>query len=242
MQQKKLKANFSYKVYRHYNGLYSVECPEIFDLCLLFARYQEYYESCIEGVKNSTFDLLNWIREYSINHSTIAGVFTYTMDWGGFNIPGSSLNKSIKTVTAKDFNMYDQAMMDIVFSIKKDLALTGRKKYYIIGLEENSDLETLNHEVAHSLYYLNPAYKKSADQLLTKNLTKKKQFKKWLKENGYAEEVLEDECQAYFSTGMPDRFTLKGNWSFLKDYKENFETYNKEYNKQNNRVIILDNA
>ena len=85
---------------------------------------------------------------------------------------------------------------------------------------------TIDHELAHAMFRLNPKYKKSCDRLLTKmGHTKDGRLIRELAGNslvkrGYSPEVIDDELQAYFST--EDKFGK------MDDFASNFKKFKKD--------------
>jgi hypothetical protein len=115
------------------------------------------------------------------------------------------LTQDVWDAGIQDVNDYDIAMYKAYADC---LAKSNGEKFYIIGRCEGDDL-TLNHEIAHALYYLNPEYKDKSTKLveaLTANL--RKSFNKFLKRIGYTTHVYIDETQAFFATGLGGHFEV----------------------------------
>lgn len=193
-------------------GIYHVTSDSAFDLAMTFLRTQEFYESDNKKIKGKEFSLLEYIRWYAKkDHGTS---FTYPSDWGGFNVPSTMIRQAVYPVNDVEFNMYDDAMYDLSVELFKK-----HKRFYLIGtmnknsevhrlIDSRTDLNILDHELAHAFYYLNRKYKKAANELIASMAdTTKNRIYKELKRLGYAKEVWDDELQAYMISGME---TLNG--------------------------------
>lgn len=164
-----------------------------------FLRCQEYYESPNPHFKGHIFNLVEYmewyIKEYTAKTDSCS--FTYADDWSGFNIPSWVLHDVI-TGTIPDFNKYDGFMTDLYWS------LSGKygPDFYLIGAR-NTDDETLQHEIAHGFWYTTPQYKKEMQSLIAKiEPDTYNVLRNSLLNNGYCEDVIDDEIQAYSSTGL----------------------------------------
>lgn len=190
-------------------GIYHVTSESAFDLAMTFLRTQEFYESDNPNVRGKKFDILEYVRWYARKgHGTS---FTYPSDWAGFNIPSSMIVKAVYPLDESEFNIYDSAMFDLAEEIGKKHSV-----FYLIGtmnknsrahamLDERSPYYdgVLDHEMAHAFYYLNKAYKKVCDELISSmsDVTKKRIYKE-LEGLGYAKQVWPDELQAYMISGI----------------------------------------
>jgi len=188
-----------------------------YDLTMTFCRYQEYYES--EKFKGKPFSMFEFMRWYSTQKGK--GVFTYTKDWNGFNIPSwviEEVNLWLHEKYHWDFNQYDILMEDIRQEIinRQDL-----EEFYLIGVH-NDDKETVNHEIAHGFYATNSKYKMEVKKLL-KKLSKKIQRKmnNVLKKKGYHKNVWQDETHTFLATGLEPgmEFNQKVRKPFQKLFK-----------------------
>jgi hypothetical protein len=107
-------------------------------------------------------------------------------------------------------------------------------KVYIIASHLEDDEEernkTIQHELAHAMYYLYPEYRERCKSLL-KDIPKKERsvVAKELLEMGYCKEVFDDEMQAYFST---ETISLKSDVLGSKvDFVHNFNGFKERMNK-----------
>jgi hypothetical protein len=194
---------------------------------MTFCRAQEFYESPYNQFRNKKFKLLDYMKEYSKRN----GSFTYPLDWGGFNIPGKIIN-NLFTLGIDDYNEYDRVIEDIHNHINSKIKKENH--YYLIASDNN--IETIDHEVCHALFYLDKEYKKKTKtilKLLKKNVRKKAE--KALKNLGYCQFVMDDELQAYLSVDYTTirevaDFTTKEELNFnntSKAMKLNFKEYKK---------------
>lgn len=195
--------------------IFLLEFDNRYDMCMLFCRAQEFYESPNPNFRGQPFDMFDFMEWYSDKYGN--GIFTYPSDWSGFNI-SSTVIESLYSSGFLDKNKYDYEMLVLHKELSRKV---DGKTYYLIGAEKG-DKTTLAHEVAHALYFLNYEYREEMNQLLYK-LSEKlhKTINEHLLSVGYIEEVLGDEKQAYISTGSNKLyFTKKQYKPFLKVYKK----------------------
>jgi hypothetical protein len=117
-------------------------------------------------------------------------------------------------------------MDGILSSVKDKIHLN--KRYYLIGVD-SFESSTMDHEIAHGLFYVNDDYKKKAFELVD-NLPKRimNGMSNVLLDMGYCEDVLIDEIQAYMSTGIISRMTkFKGIEEEAQPFIENFKNFSK---------------
>lgn len=205
-------------------GIYAVVIENDYDRAMLFCRYQEFYESPNKEFRGREFSLEYFVKNYMLK--TKKNVFTYHIDWGGFNIPSDSLEKSYK-VFQNQKDEYNLLMRKIIRKCEEHcVKYNTDKKYYIIGVDDIITTMT-EHEIAHGLYYINSDYKKRVNNLLKKIDGRTYQFaKNYLVEIGYSpkKKIIDDEIQAYLSTGLPDKLKntkLKEHtWNFNRNFKD----------------------
>ena len=173
------------------------------DLALSFCRVEEFYEGNpkVNGKYLTLEDFLD-------NFMDKNGKVNYFEYWSGFNIPGNIFTQWFR-MKASDKTKWEIALAE---EVSKKLDMT--RPYYVIG-GKKGDMEVIDHEIAHALYYMNNNYKASmVDLIYTFYKTDRKNYTKVvkkLKKMGYGENVIKDEVQAYMST------------STTKELKENFE-------------------
>ena len=178
------------------------------DLALAFCRVEEYYE----GNPKVNGKYLSFV-EFIDAFMTDDGELDYFQYWTGFNIPGNIFIKwSQKNMSEKTY--WENALAYAVHS-KLDL----EKPFYVIG-GVKGDIEVIDHEIAHALYYMNPEYKDmmdTANYQFYKNLRGEySKMVKALKKMGYGDNVIKDEVQAYMSTSGKKELVEKFGLDFTK--------------------------
>lgn len=187
--------------------IFLFEFTDQYAMCMNFLRYQEFYESPNPKFRNKSFKILDFMEWYSKDRG---GIFTYPKDWTGFNFNSQSMLKCLGDI--KDYNKYDDNMnYGYAKCIEKiDPRATIDQKFYIIGAMKGNT-KTLQHEIAHGLFYLNKLYKKEMTKLVNDLPAKtRKSMEKMLKNTGYTQQVYIDEIQAYFSTENKEQLKLRG--------------------------------
>jgi hypothetical protein len=148
-----------------------------------FIRFQEYYESPNPDFRGKIFTLGMVRQWYSVQY----GADTYHHDWTGFNFPSRILLP------------FKQGLFDPLTS--EEIELLNLFKYrhdnfYIMGAQNNA---TLRHELSHALYDSNEKYRNEIDSYIKKNKRGLAKTRKYILDKGYAEEVINDELQAYIT-------------------------------------------
>jgi hypothetical protein len=125
-----------------------------------------------------------------------------------------------------DVNFYDLIMFSVIDTIRN---IVGGENFYLIGIDQSNgeDPSLIFHEVAHGLYFSSPIYKnkqlKNIERLspnIRESLSKK------ISNMGYGENVVNDEIQAYLSTGIDYPMTaIKGVKEAQIPFKEVFDSY-----------------
>lgn len=171
------------KIY-HGHILY-VTFPTRKELILSLCRPAEFYECANSKLRNHIFSH----EEFLDNYMKSDGQLVY--DWGGFNIPGTSLARFFTEFELTDRERQLQAATN---------RLPSTHPYYLIATTAG-DSETLRHELAHAHYGLNPQYRRQANALVRGLPIKlRKKITATLAEWGYAPQVMADEIQAYLAT------------------------------------------
>jgi hypothetical protein len=182
-----------FKIKEVHPRVFLFEFSDEYDLSMHFLRYQEYYESPSSKFRGKAFTLLDYMEWYSNKFGH--GAFTYTRDYGGYNIPGEII-PSVQQLGIPDPNRYDETMA----GAWRECANYYDDRFYIIGTMK--DHGALNHELSHAFFYLYPEYRKEMLALVKALPVKtRKKINKWLKEHCYARKVYTDETVAYLSTG-----------------------------------------
>jgi len=196
--------------------------PNQFELCSTFFRLQEFYESPISKLRGKYFTFEKAISYYAYDQKEFPE-FTYFSDWNGFNVPGIAIKEFLKKFNG---DLTEKELQLLEHIPKK------RKKFYFIGSIVDEE-DTLQHEIAHGLYYLNKEYQLKMNKLFKALPQKiKKQIKECLLSEGYCRKVVKDETHAYLATGvMKGMLTFLDyglHWYKIKAFKDVFEKYYKE--------------
>jgi hypothetical protein len=164
------------------------------DLTHTMMRLQEYYESPDPGIKGQHFTLEQFLHHYT----NVDGYFDYTSKWAGFNVPGNIVDEwRVLFSTAGSLTAKESQMMSALDAMRK----VGQP-WYLIATSGKNDTGTLRHELAHARYYLHNDYSTRCDDLIDRMFAKDRRYmRKVLLRMGYAETVINDEIQAYLSTG-----------------------------------------
>ena len=208
--------------------IYAVIIKDDYDRAMLFCRYQEYYESPYPEVRGNVFSLESYMRTYTKgNKSTY---FSYPHDWVGYNIPSNILLESHKKFKSHYPNENDNIMGKIISFCENDTKGKGEEHqpWYIIGADKIKS-GTMNHEMAHGLYYTDLKYKVEMDYLISQiRKTEYISLGKHLIKAGYVNDkkIIDDEIQAFMSTGKYAK------WSEIvyKKYSPEFVKVFKKYN------------
>lgn len=208
--------------------VYCAFVDDNYDRAMLFCRYQEFYESPYKKFRGKPFTWMEYMRHYKIAWKK--DVFTYPEDWSGYNIPCNVLQKA-NHIFCYDTE-YDKVMNDIYFYCAIDSQNKNndtRTDWYLIGAS-SKDKGTMNHEIAHGLYFTNKEYK--LRMLYQLSLIPKKvmdKIDKKLIKMGYVNDrkILDDEAQAFLSTGLYNGLDTKE----IEKYEKPFIKIFKEFNK-----------
>ena len=198
-----------------------------YDRSMLFCRYQEFYESPHKQFRGKYFTWTQYMRHYKDVWKK--DTFTYPIDWSGYNIPSKVVEKGLDVFRKE--TEYDEIMSDIYFYCENYPLRFDKPRtdWYLIGAS-SKDLRTLDHEIAHGLYFTNSDYKKKMNKLVNSipEKTRVKIFSKLIK-MGYANDkkILFDEAQAFLSTGLYNGLDTKEIKKFEKDFIKIFKEFSK---------------
>ncbi len=163
-----------------------VTFPTQKELILSLCRPAEFYECANPKLRNHIFSH----EEFLDNYMRSDGNLDY--NWGGFNIPGTSL--------ARFFTQFKLTPRERQLQTATN-RLPSSQPYYLIATVAG-DTETLRHELAHAHYGLNPKYRRHANALVRGLPIKlRKKITATLAGWGYATQVMTDEIHAYLATG-----------------------------------------
>jgi hypothetical protein len=208
--------------------IYCVTVDDDYDRAMLFCRYQEFYESPYKKFRGKPFTWMEYMRHYKTAWKK--RVFTYPDDWSGYNIPSNMLQQA-HHIFCRDTE-YDLIMNDIYWYCAKDSMEKndGRQAdWYLIGAS-SKDLKTMDHEIAHGLYFTNDEYRKSVTNLIKQiEPTHYEKLKKKLIKMGYVndKEIIDDEINAFMSTGLYNGLDTKELKKYEKGFIKNFKKFNK---------------
>ena len=204
--------------------------PKIFALVIkddklrarVFMRYQEFYESDSDSFRGKGFKWYDYVKFYK--EKTKKDYFSYHEDWAGYNIPCTSIESCMAVIP--DLNFYDLIMFSVVDTIRKQV---GSDNYYLIGIDQSTgeDPSLIFHEVAHGLWFSSGVYKaKQSKNIERLNPSVRNAVAKKITGMGYSETVVDDEIQAYLSTGIGDNMTrIKDIKQSQIPFKETFDSY-----------------
>ena len=188
----------------------------------VFMRYQEFYESDSETFRGKGFRWYDYVKFYK--QKTKKDYFSYHEDWAGYNIPCNSIESCMTKIP--DLNFYDLIMFSVVDTIRN---IVGSENFYLIGIDQSNgeDPSLIFHEVAHGLWFSSPIYKNKQMkniERLSENV--KQSVARKITGMGYGENVVDDEIQAYLSTGVGDNMTrIKGIKEAQIPFKNVFDSY-----------------
>jgi hypothetical protein len=194
------------------------------DLALAFCRVEEYYEGNPK-VNGKYLSFVDFIGAFMSDD----GKLDYFHYWTGFNIPGNIyMEWSQKNMSDKTY--WETALAQAISS-KLDLS----KPFYIIG-GKKGDMNVIDHEIAHALFYMNDEYQDLMEEM---NYEFYKQYRmqytkvvKKLKKMGYGDNVIKDEIQAYMSTSTKKELVEKFELDYstilpiIKQYRKVLSKYN----------------
>ncbi len=172
-------------------NIFHLMFPNNYELASTFLRFQEHYESPeFRGRIFTRDEYKAWYTTNSQNGKK-TGEFTYYEDWGGFNVPSHIFEpfyeKKFDPLIAKE-----RALLDL-FEDKRGT------KFYVIGTTKDVKTVTLEHEIAHGLFYTEPEYREEVIETLgTLNPNTRQRIESWLSASeGYHPSVIQDEVHAY---------------------------------------------
>lgn len=208
-------------------NIFCVLIDNDYDRAMLFCRYQEFYESPYKKFRGKYFTWAQYMKFYKDVWKK--DTFTYPIDWSGYNIPSVVIEKGLDVFHKE--TEYDEIMSDIYYYCENYPLRFNKPRtdWYLIGAS-SKDLKTLDHEIAHGFYSSNKEYKmRMLYQLsLIPKRTMDKIDKKLIK-MGYVNDrkILDDEAQAFLSTGLYNGLETKE----IKKYEKRFIKIFKEFKK-----------
>lgn len=202
-------------------GVFFVEIEGNNELAYTFLRVQEFYESVNPEIQGKKFTWKQYVDWYSSQSKT--GNFSYGEDWRGFNVPSDAIYDCYNLNTER--TEYDLFFLSLVKKIEEKIKEEGLEKFYLIGARKG-DARTLDHEIAHGFFTVNPEYKQEMLELInTLPYEVVNYLETYLAELGYASSVHKDEIQAYMSTGLRDDMKKDFLTQYMKDFNHVFEKH-----------------
>jgi len=222
------------KLFEVYPKIFAVVIKDDKLRARVFMRYQEFYESDSDTFRGKGFKWTEFVNYYK--NKTKKDILSYHEDWSGYNIPCDSIESCIAVIP--DINFYDLIMFSIIDTIK---SLVGNDKFYLIGIDQadGEDKSLIEHELAHGLWFSSPKYK--ADQLI--NIDGLPEYiieplRQKISVMGYGSNVIDDEIQAYLSTGI---ISPMNRIKDIKKYQIIFRnTFNKYASNMSAKQIPID--
>ena len=155
-----------------------------------FLRFQEHFES--PRFRQAVFSYKEFVQWYRADRK--ADRFTYLTDWSGMNFPSSNLVPFWRG----DFNPLSERERWLLKLLKP----YGSEFYLIAtfsdpnGRIDGGMMSTIRHELSHSLYFLEPAYRDNVKKILARVDTAPI-ASIFDRRGGYHPSVYEDEFHAY---------------------------------------------
>lgn len=201
----------------------------MYDLVGAFIRVQEYYESPYDELYRRYFTHEKMIFTYLAQN----GGFTYFEDWAGFNVPGDIFLEWYERHEDGPGSLWhrERELIDLVGS---STLYDKKEPFYVIGANINR-LDDIKHELAHAWFYLNGEYRTSMTEFVNNRLPVEvtTYLKSYLIDEGYREEVVVDEIQAYLATSpmtyiveMFEQYDKRIPWNVINSMQK---IYQKEY-------------
>jgi hypothetical protein len=161
-------------------GIYLLRFKTQYQLTATFLRVQEHYES--PRFRGRIFSLEQYMDWYAKRY----GNFTYYQDWSGFNVPSTA------------FQPFYEGKFDPLS--EKEKQLLGlfndlRERFYVIGIYDSGAKDSLTHELAHALFFIDDRYREAVREAMRGYDTSA--LARQIAEAGYAKHVIPDEIQAY---------------------------------------------
>jgi len=131
-------------------GIYLLRFKTQYELTATFLRIQEHYES--PHFHGRIFSLEQYMDWYAKRY----GNFTYYQDWAGFNVPSTAFQQFYEG----KFNPLSEKEKQLL-RLFKDV----RERFYVIGIYDSGAKDSLTHELAHALFFVDDSYRKARGRL-----------------------------------------------------------------------------
>ena len=195
-----------------------------FELAYAFMRLQEFYEHRVLERQGKYYTLDEVIESY--RKEGPSGKFSYLEDWAGFNVPSNVVDKFVK-MYSHDFTEREAELFDTIERVlEQEPNARHNGKYYVIG---TCSALYEDHELCHAMWYLYPEFRKASQKIIKRfSNAQRDAVYNMLSDMGYAENVFDDEFNAYVSTSdmyyiretVFEHFVENGNakWSWDRIY------------------------
>lgn len=229
--QKQINKYLTYELFKHLKRIYVVKVADSYSRAMLFMRAQEFYETPLNEFQNKPFCIFDFMNQYRLKKQNEIYNFKYPEHWAGYNVPSDSLEKCYPLTADRDqfcgfITPYDLMMYDIIKRIRED---QPKGRFYLIGVD-SEESKTMDHEIAHALYFTNPKYRAEMNELVA-GMTEPMQATliEILVQMGYRTEVANDEIQAFMSTGLYWKmYKVRGVKSISKKFSKIYKKYTNE--------------
>lgn len=172
-----------------------------YDMAMAFCRMSEWAECPDEEFNHKLFALEDYMRWYAQVYGK--GVFTYTKDWGGFNVTEESVGALDQMARLDGRYTLSSHEYGLLLAIEP----FRRPTFSLIGTSAGKDeVAFVAHELAHARWHVDDDYRGKMVNIVHKYDTEP--LRMWLVVNGYHERVHDDEVHAYALTGWPRKFKL----------------------------------
>lgn len=204
------------------DSIYCAKFDNRFYQTATFCRLAEYYESPSDSFRGKYFLPEDFQRWYTETHD---GGYTYPEDWGGHNIPSHVIRAFLR-----DYPLYTLTQDELELFVCLHKALRHKDKFYLISVDVNLP-SAFEHEMAHGYFYLYPSYEaKQRANLAAMPGKIYRQLQKIVLSWGYCENVVDDEIQAYLSTGLEGE--MRDDQNIIRECERFISTFNEEHRKR----------
>ncbi len=164
--------------------VYILSFPDRYLLAATFLRFQEHYESPeFRGRAFTWEEFMDW-------YARTNGKFSYLEDWAGFNVP----DRVLRPFYRGDFDpltVKERKLLEMFRGVEPP--------YYVVGTVKGK-LNDMIHELVHGLFAACSDYRRDVRECLGRHDLAA--ARRALLKMGYCREVLDDEINAYVTTGL----------------------------------------
>lgn len=181
-------------------------------LCAAFCRIEEHYES--PEFRDKIFTLGQYREWYSKEF----GAWSYYKDWSGFNIPAPAF----RLFFSGHFDPLSPAEAEII-----DLFKYKTGNFAVIGTFEGGDADVYEHEICHAMFATNVEYQLDVKAAIYRFYDEMAELREYLKDLGYNDFVIDDECHAYICESFA--YLQEKKVSYPKDLTPILQQIKKQY-------------